>query len=282
MNTQKNPKIASIQMTSCGNIQRNVECAENLLAQAAQLGASVAVLPEMFPTLSVENGHLEAREPFGNGPIQEFLATQAQKNKLWIVGGTIPIACADDKKVYAASLVYDADGKCIARYDKIHLFDAKVKPGQEEYCESQKTLPGNSPLVIDSPVGKLGVAVCYDLRFPELFSYMTQLGAEVFALPAAFLNTTGMAHWEILLRARAIENLAYMVGANQTGMHHNGRQSFGHSMIIDPWGEIIEKIDEAVGVITAEIDLDYLHKIRKNLPVCEHHRFAISGCILQK
>lgn len=272
------PKIASIQMTSCGSIQRNLECAANLLAQAAQQGASVAVLPEMFPTLSVENGHIENREPFGEGPIQKFLSTQAKKNNIWIVGGTIPIACPDDKKVYGACLIYNEQGACITRYDKIHLFDAKVLPGKEEYCESQRTLAGNTPIVIDSPVGKLGIAVCYDLRFPELFRYMTQLGAEVFALPSAFLNTTGMAHWEILLRARAIENLAYVVGANQTGMHHNGRQSFGHSMIIDPWGEILEQIDEYVGVITAEIDLNYLHKVRQNLPVCEHRRLTVSSC----
>jgi predicted amidohydrolase len=272
------PKIASIQMTSCGSIARNLECAGNLLAQAAQQGASVAVLPEMFPTLSVENGHIENREPYGHGPIQEFLAKSAQKNNLWIVGGTIPIACNDDQKVYGACLIYNNDGNCVARYDKIHLFDAKVKPGKEEYCESQRTLAGNTPIVIDSPVGKLGIAVCYDLRFPELFRYMAQLGTEVFVLPAAFLNTTGIAHWEVLLRARAIENLAYVVGANQTGMHHNGRQSFGHSMIIDPWGEILQQIDENIGAISAEIDLNYLHKIRQNLPVCEHRRLTVSSC----
>lgn len=271
-------KIASIQMTSCGNVVGNLKKAGQLLAEAATKGARLAILPEMFPTLSVENGSIESREPFGNGPIQDFLADQAQQHGLWIVGGTIPIACEQNKKIYGACLVYDNNGRFVARYNKIHLFDAKLKPGSEEYCESNLTTPGNVPMVIDTPVGKLGIAVCYDLRFPELFSYMAQHGAEIFALPAAFLNTTGVVHWEVLVRARAIENLAYMVGANQTGIHHNGRKSYGHSMIVSPWGEILAQIETAEGVIVADINLDYLHQVRHNLPVSEHHRLTVSSC----
>jgi predicted amidohydrolase len=272
----KHPKIAAIQMTSVGNVAANLATAKRLLAQAAKAGAGLAVLPEMFPTLSVENGHIDAAETFGDGPIQTFLAEQARLNNLWIVAGTIPIKSKCAGKMHAACLVYNNQGEVVTRYDKIHLFDANLCEGKEQYCESQKTVAGDQPIVFNSPFGKIGLAVCYDLRFPELFRILGEQGAEIFLIPSAFVYTTGLTHWDILCRARAIENLSYVVAANQVGQHPNNRVSYGHSMIVDPWGGIIAEQADGEGIIIAEIDLDYLKQVRKNLRVYQHRKFCFS------
>jgi nitrilase len=265
-------KIAAIQMTSIDNIEANLNTAAALLAQAAQQGASIAVLPEMFPTLSVENGHIEAREQLGVGPIQGFIREQAIKHNLWIIGGTVPIASEDDRRVRAACLVYNNKGEIVARYDKIHLCDVRLKDGTENYHESAKTIPGNELVVFESPVGMIGLAVCYDLRFAELFRQLTDKGAEIFVLPSAFIRNTGLAHWEVLCRARAIENQAYFVAADQTGTHPTGRESYGHSMIIDPWGKIQACLEDEPGVVISEVDTDYVQSIRKSIPIQAHRR----------
>jgi predicted amidohydrolase len=271
-------KIAAIQMTSINDIEANLKSADELLHQAAIQGATIAVLPEMFPTLAVENGHLIAKEKMGAGPIQDFLAQKAREYNLWIIGGTIPITCDKNDRVYAACLVYNNKGQYVTRYDKIHLFDANLCNGTECYRESAKTVPGHKPVVFDSPLGKIGLAVCYDIRFPELFQILAKQGVDIFVIPAAFVYRTGEAHWEILCRARAIENLAYVVAADQTGTHSATRRSYGHSMIIDPWGNIVAQRAEGPGVVITDIDLEHLHAIRETLPVSKHKRCNITIC----
>ena len=265
-------KIAAIQMTSVDNIEKNLATASKLLAQAAELGACMAVLQEMFPTLSVENGHIEAREPLGDGPIQQFLQKHAKQHNLWIVGGTIPISSEDDNRVHASCLVFNNLGERVCRYDKIHLCDVKLKNGTENYHESAKTIAGSSPVVFESPIGLVGLAVCYDLRFAELFRILGDKGAEVFILPSAFIDSTGAAHWDVLCRARAIENQAYFIAANQTGEHPTGRKSYGHSMVINPWGEVQACLKQGEGVLVTEIDIEYLQSVRASVPVQAHRR----------
>lgn len=267
-------RIAAIQMNSRSDVQKNLDTAAGLIKQAAEMGAQVIVLPEMFAVMgALPRDKLKVRERFGHGPIQDFLAQQSLQNKVWLVGGTIPITSEDANKIYAACLIYNSQGMVVARYDKIHLFDASIDAGAEVYQESSDTVPGQQIVVVDSPVGKLGVAVCYDIRFPELFRTMLAQGAEVFAIPTAFTVKTGQAHWEVLTRARAIENLCYVVAACQTGTHDNGRKTYGHSIIIDPWGAVNGQLEGGEGIITAEIDLVVLHNnIRKNFPAHQHRK----------
>lgn len=262
-----NNRISLIQMTSINNIEHNLTAATEYLEKAALEGAVIAVLPEMFATLSVEQGHLQAREPFGNGPLQTFLSQQAKRLNLWIVGGTIPISCEDTQRVYAACLVFNNQGECVARYDKIHLYDASLENGNQIFQESAKTRPGTNAVVFDSPLGKIGLAVCFDLRFSSLFQRLREQEAEILIVPSAFVQCTGLVHWEILCRARAIETQCYFVGANQTGTHHGSRCSFGHSMLVDPWGKIIASLGTEPGVLTEAIDLDYLQKVRNAIPM---------------
>jgi predicted amidohydrolase len=267
------PLITAIQMTSTTSVQDNLATAARLIAEAAAAKSSIAVLPEMFPLMGDTHIRCGLKESVGEGPIQDFLSAQAKRNKIWIIGGTIPIRVENDPaRVYAACFVYDDQGKAVARYDKMHLFDACLSPGSEEYRESDNTTPGDHLTVIDSPVGKLGLAVCYDMRFPELFRALTNRGAEVIAVPVAFTCTTGIAHWEVLARSRAIENLVYAVYAGQTGTHAPGRMTYGHSMIVDPWGKILQQLGDECGTISAEIDLDYLKKLRQTLRVLDHQR----------
>jgi nitrilase len=242
------------------------------LLQAAADGASIAVLPEMFPTLSVENGHIEAREHLGEGPIQTMLSEQAKALNIWIVGGTIPIASEDDQRVRATCLVYNNKGELVTRYNKIHLCDVKLENGAQNYHESAKTIAGNTPVVFESPLGMVGLAVCYDLRFAELFRILVDKGAEIIILPSVFIHTTGKAHWDTLCHARAIETQSYLVASNQTGEHPGGRKSYGHSMIVDPWGKVLGCIQQGEGVLTSEIDIEYLQSIRQSVPVQSHRR----------
>jgi predicted amidohydrolase len=258
-------KIAAIQMCSSNSVKDNLLMAEKLINEAASRGAQLIVLPEMFATLGL-------KEKSDDGSIQLFLSEQAKRHHCWILGGTIPIACDQGKKVRAASLLFDEKGKLVARYDKMHLFDATLSP-EEFYRESDTIEPGNEFVVVDTPVGKLGLGVCYDIRFPEMFRYLFNKGAEIIALPAAFTVKTGQAHWEVLARSRAIENFCYFIGAAQGGTHANGRKTYGNSLIVDPWGTVIAKKDGvASGVIDAEINLERLREIRNSIPVSQHQK----------
>lgn len=264
-------KVAAIQMCSSHLIEENLSVASNLILEAAEGGARLVVLPEMFAIIGMKaQDKVLVKESFGVGRIQNFLKEQSRKNKIWIVGGTIPISTHDSSKIRAASLVYDDQGHVVARYDKIHLFDVNLTE-TESYKESASTEAGDEIVVIDTPVGKLGLAVCYDLRFPELFRAFFERGVEIVVLPSAFTLKTGMAHWDVLLRSRAIENFSYVIASNQGGLHANHQTTFGHSMIVDPWGSVISRQEDDIpGVIFATIDLEKLHLIRKSIPISEH------------
>lgn len=267
--------VAAIQMSSTSDVAENLAVAKTLMQQAASEGAKLVVLPEMFVLLGApEAAKLQIKETLGNGLMQNFLAQTAKELNLWIVGGTIPLASKHSDKVFATCLVYDNQGCCITRYDKMHLFDAIISP-TEQHRESSHTVNGQEVTVIDTPIGRLGLAVCYDIRFPELFRKMLELGAEIFAVPAAFTVPTGTAHWEVLLRARAIENLCYVIGAAQVGTHANGRQTYGHSCIIDPWGKILTCLPDQIGIITETINKDEILTARQRLPIQQHIRFSI-------
>jgi nitrilase len=267
------PVVAAIQMNSGSHVIDNLKSAEKLIQQAVDNGAGLIVLPEMFATFGLTDTEKTlAKEALGQGTIQDFLAEQALRHSIWLVGGTIPIIAHHSDKVRAACLVFNAQGERVARYDKIHLFDALVKKDTEVYQESRTVEAGGEVVVLDTPFGKLGIAVCYDIRFPELFRNMFARHVEIIALPSAFTVKTGEAHWEILLRAQAIQNFSYLVAAGQVGQHPNGRMTYGHSMIVEPWGHVVSELAEGVGVVTSDIDLNYLHQIREDFPVAKHRR----------
>jgi len=264
-------KIAAVQMASGPNVSANLIEAGRLISMAAEQGAGMVVLPENFAIMGLsELDKVEVREPDGDGPIQEFLAEQAAKHGVWLVGGTVPVAAEAGDKVRGACLLFDDQGQRVARYDKIHLFDVHLTDSDERYTESETIEPGDRVVVADTPFGRLGLAVCYDLRFPELFRQMVDQGAQIFALPSAFTAITGKAHWEVLVRARAVENLCYMVAAAQGGYHVNGRETFGFSMIVDPWGATLDSLPSGSGFVIAEIDQGYLESARRSFPVLEH------------
>lgn len=264
--------LAALQMASAPNVSANLMEAGRLIEKAAVQGASLAVLPENFAIMGLsETDKLAVAETDGSGPIQDFLAESAEKSKLWLVGGTIPIL-AGNGKVRASCLVYDDQGRRVGRYDKIHLFDVSVPGTQETYQESNTIEAGIEPLVLDTPFGRLGLAICYDLRFPELFRQMLLSGVDILAVPSAFTARTGAAHWEVLLRARSIENLCYAVAANQGGFHVNGRETYGHSMVIDPWGRVMASQAQGAGVVVAEFDRSRLEQVRASFPALQHHR----------
>jgi nitrilase len=266
-------KITAIQMTSGSNVSANLHEAGRLIAQAASEGAELCVLPENFALMGhSDNDLLTIREQQGQGEIQDFLMQAASRHKIWIVGGTVPLQANNADKMRSACLVYNDDGECIARYDKMHLFDVHLPDRDETYTESATTESGDELVIVDTPVGKMGLAICYDLRFPELFRGLSQAGAEIIALPAAFTATTGKAHWEVLLRARAIENLSYVIAANQGGYHVNGRETHGHSMVVDPWGSILAQHDSAAGLSFAQIDTQRLAQLRQQFPSLQHRR----------
>jgi nitrilase len=213
---------------------------------------------------------LAVGESLGGGPIQDFLAATAQRLGLWVIAGTIPLRVAGDARVAAASLVYNAQGERVARYDKIHLFDVELPERAESYRESANMAPGKTPALIDTPIGRVGLAVCYDVRFPELFRNLSAQGAEVFVLPSAFTAPTGRAHWETLLRARAIENLCHLIAPAQSGFHANGRETYGDSMIVDYWGRILGRLPRGRGCVSADIDLVRQAQVRKSFPALLH------------
>jgi nitrilase len=268
-------RVAALQMTSGPEVAANLAQAAALLAEAASSGARLAVLPENFSFLGLRDADKRTvAETDGAGPVQEFLAASARRLGLWIVGGTIPLRNGADGRVAAASLVYDAEGARVARYDKIHLFDVDIPGRAEAYRESANVAPGTQPVVLDTPVGRLGLSVCYDVRFPELYRHLSAAGAQLLSVPSAFTAPTGRAHWETLLRARAIENLCYVIAAAQSGIHPSGRETYGDSMIVDFWGRILKRVPRGRGCAVADVDLALQADVRASFPALRHRTFG--------
>ena len=264
-------------MVSTNSVNENLTTAEKLIAEAVSKKAKLVTLPENFPLMCIEDEErLAIQEPFGNGPLQLFLSEQAKKHQIYLLGGTIPLQSDSPEKVYPASLLFDPQGECIAHYDKTHLFDVLVDEANEEsYCESDAFEPGHDIVVAETEIGNIGLSVCYDLRFPEMYRKMHKHGVQIITAPAAFTATTGEAHWEALLKTRAVENLSYVVASNQGGTHANGRETWGHSMIVDPWGTILACVDKGEGVAVAEIDLEKQSRLRKMFPALSHIKFEV-------
>jgi nitrilase len=254
------------------------------LAEAKKRGATLASLPENFAIMGrKETDKLAVAETEGHGPIQDFLSSTARELGMWIVGGTIPLRMeSEPNRVAAACLLFDDQGARVGRYDKIHLFDVDLPDRNERYRESASIAPGRMPAVVDTPIGKMGLAVCYDVRFPELFRLMQMQGAEVLSIPAAFTAPTGKAHWEVLMRARAIENLCYVIAPAQAGTHANGRETWGDSMIVDPWGVVLDRVTQtSPGVAVAEIDRTLQQDVRTRFPALTHRRLDLSNLKMQ-
>ncbi len=266
-------KVAAIQMASGPLVSGNLKEAERLIAKAAEQGAKLVVLPEFFAIMGMsEEDKLKVKEQEGEGPIQNFLSQTARRHKIWLVGGSIPLAASVPHKVKNSCLVFDDKGAQVARYDKIHLFSLAL--GNESYDEAMTIEPGSKVVVVDSPFGRIGLAICYDLRFPELFRAMKDV--DIIVLPSAFTETTGKMHWEVLVRARAIENLAYVIASAQGGYHVNGRETHGNSMIIGPWGRVLDRLPRGSGVVIAEVNPSYQASLRTGLPALEHR--ALYSC----
>jgi len=270
-------RVAAIQMASGPNVQANLDEAGRLIADAVAAGAALVALPENFGLIGKdERAKLEEAEADGAGPTQDFLSATAARHGVWIVGGTLPIAAPSGERVRQALCVYDARGERVARYDKIHLFDVTIEGTGETYRESSTIEPGDAPAVIDTPFGRMGLTICYDLRFPELYRLLGEQGAEIFVVPSAFTKATGRAHWEVLLRARAIENLAYVIAPAQGGFHVNGRETWGHAMVVDPWGTVLDELGQGTGFVTADLDPQQLERTRSNFPAIRHRRLGTS------
>jgi predicted amidohydrolase len=266
-------KVAAIQMCSGDNLGDNLRLADLLLSEAARGECCFALLPENFAFMGChEEDKLSLAEETGCGLIHEFLADAARRHQLWIASGSMPLKSPDPARCFAANVVFDATGEVQAIYRKIHLFDVDLPDLDEEYRESDTTLGGEDIALVDTPAGRVGLSVCYDLRFPEFYRRLLDNGATIFTVPAAFTEATGAVHWHTLLRARAIENLSYVIAAAQFGKHSNGRSTFGHSMIIDPWGEILAEKPSGNGVVIAEIVQSKTSKIRQQFPALDHRR----------
>ncbi|WP_427183452.1 carbon-nitrogen hydrolase family protein [Bordetella bronchialis] len=260
-------RVAAIQMVSTPIVRENLDAASQLIRKAAESGARLVALPEYFCFMGQkDHDKLAIRETDGTGPIQEFLSSQASQHGIFVVGGTLPLVSPDAARVYNTSLVYGPDGKRLARYDKIHLFN--FKRGTESYDESIAIRPGAEVRTVDTPFAKVGLSVCYDLRFPELYRALGTV--DLILVPAAFTYTTGKAHWELLLRTRAIENQCYVLAPAQGGVHPNGRRTWGHSMLVDPWGDIVDVLPEGPGVVAGNIDSTRLSDVRAALPALRH------------
>ena len=260
-------RVALAQMVSTPNVAENLDAAGKLVAEAAGQGAKLVALPEYFCILGMrDTDKVAAKEKDGAGPIQEFLSGAAKRHGIWLVGGSVPLESSDSRKVRNSCLIYDADGRRVARYDKIHLFGLEL--GAERFDEGRTIEPGTVPCAIDSPFGRIAVSVCYDVRFPELYRALAPV--DLILVPSAFTATTGRAHWETLLRARAIENLAWVLAPAQGGTHPNGRQTHGHSMVVDPWGKVVAERATGAGVVTADIDPAFQARMRKALPALTH------------
>ncbi|HWX79323.1 MAG TPA: carbon-nitrogen hydrolase family protein [Steroidobacteraceae bacterium] len=269
-------KIAAIQMTSSHLVAENLAVAGEFLRQAKDLGADIACLPENFSFLGLKDSDkVQVAETDGEGVVQAFLSNTARKLKMWILGGSINIKGDSPKRVANASLLIDADGRRVARYDKMHLFDVTIPGRNEQYWESSHVVPGREVVVADTPVGRLGLSVCYDMRFPELYRELVTRGAEWLAMPAAFTVPTGQAHWETLLRARAIENLCYVVAPAQFGLHSNARETYGDSLIVDYWGQVLCRLPKGTGVIAADIDLKAQAESRRRFPALDNRQLGL-------
>jgi nitrilase len=265
--TQSMFRVAAIQMASGPKVPANLQEAARLIELAASTGARIIALPEYFAIMGMKDtDKVAARERDGDGPLQAFLAAEARRHKVWIVGGSVPLEAGVPDKVRNACLVYNQAGERVARYDKIHLFGFEM--GQERYTEERTIEPGKAVCTVESPYGKLGISICYDLRFPELYRAMGDV--DLIMVPSAFTETTGKAHWETLIRARAIENLAYVVAPAQGGYHVNGRETHGHTMIVDPWGVVLDRLPRGSGVVVAGVNPTYQAKIRRSLPALTH------------
>ncbi len=265
--TSGTSRIAAIQMVSGPTVAGNLEEAGRLIAMAAAQGAQLVALPEYFCIMGMKDtDKVAVRETLGAGPIQSFLSATAKQHGVWVVGGSAPLVSSDPGKVRNSTLVFDATGARVARYDKIHLFGFEL--GEERYHEAGTIEAGDTAVTLDTPFGRLGLSICYDMRFPELYRSMQDV--DIILVPSAFTETTGRAHWETLLRARAIENLAYVLAPAQGGHHVNGRETHGDSMIIDPWGVVLNRLPRGAGVVIADVDLEHMHGLRRNLPALSH------------
>lgn len=263
-------RIAAIQMVSAPEVAASLEAAGRLVAEAAAAGARLVALPENFYLIGRHEGDkVKARERDGAGPIQDFLSSAAKRHGVWIVGGTAPIETAEKDRILSACLVFDGGGRRVARYDKMHLFRFDGG-GEERYDEARTLQPGARAVALDSPFGRLALSICYDVRFPELYRGLGPF--DVMFVPSAFTVPTGRAHWEILLRARAVENQAYVVAPAQGGLHPSGRRTYGHTMVVDPWGEVLGVRPEGEGVVLAEIDTDRIQEVRRSLPALLNRR----------
>jgi len=269
-------RVAAIQMASGSIISANLLEAEKLISNAVNDGAEIVVLPENFGMIGTrQEDVIDFQENEGGGPMQDFLAEQSKRHRIVIAGGSIPMVSDDEHRYRNTLLVYNQQGRCIASYDKIHLFDVSLPEGNESYHESAVINPGDKVVVVDTGSVKLGLAICYDLRFPELFRLLIDKGAEVIVLPAAFTAATGKAHWHALLKARAIENLTFIVASAQGGFHVNGRETYGHSFILDPWGNVLDEIETGSGYAIADLQFSQQQKIRERFPVLSHRRFNV-------
>lgn len=266
-------RVAAIQMNSGADPDRNLELAAALLGDAAREGCALAVLPENF-ALMPHRGRDKLRhaERPGEGPIQDFLAETAAKHGIWIIGGSMPLESPDAERVYGACIVVDDRGDQKAIYRKIHLFDVDLPDREESYRESHSMFAGDDPVTIDTPVGRIGLTICYDVRFPELYRTLVDAGATVFTVPAAFTTVTGAAHWHTLLRARAIENLACVIAPGQYGSHPDNRETYGHSIVVDPWGRILAEQSSGNCAVIADIDPDATDKLRASFPALANRR----------
>jgi len=264
-------KIAALQTVATPDVDRNLEVAARLIAEAAREGAELAALPEYFCLMGRrDDDKLAIAEAPGRGPIQDFLAAQAREHGLWLVGGTLPLHTATPERVRNACCVYAPDGRLAARYDKIHLF--RYDNGRESYDEARVLEAGSEPVALQAGPLRLGLSVCYDLRFPELYRALCRPPCDLLSVPAAFTHTTGRAHWELLLRARAVENQCYVIAPAQGGLHENGRRTWGHSMVVDPWGDVLGVRPEGEGVVVADVDPKRLASVRQQLPALAHRR----------
>jgi len=259
--------VAAIQMVAGTSIPSNLEEASRLIEMAASRGAKLAALPEYFFLMGMnESDKVAASEEDGSGPIQEFLSATAKRLGIWLIGGSVPLTSSRPDKVRNSCLVYDDTGNRMARYDKIHLFGLEL--GSEHYSEEKTIEAGNKVVSFESPFGRIGLSICYDLRFPELYRSMGRV--DIILAPAAFTAITGKAHWETLIRARAIENLAYVIAPAQGGRHVNGRETHGDSMIVDPWGVVLDRLPHGAGIVIANINPEYQSSLRKSLPALNH------------
>ncbi|HEV7814698.1 MAG TPA: carbon-nitrogen hydrolase family protein [Janthinobacterium sp.] len=259
--------VAAVQMISSPSVAENIATARRLVGAAAATGAKLVLLPEYWAIMGQsDTDKVGQAERLGSGPIQDFMAQMAREHHVWLIGGTLPLVSGEDGKVLNTTLVYDPQGESAARYDKIHLFG--FSKGSETYDEARTIVPGGAVGIFDAPFGRVGLSVCYDLRFPELYRAMGPCALIV--VPAAFTHTTGLAHWEVLLRARAIENQCYVLASAQGGKHPNGRRTWGHSMLIDPWGVVKAVLPEGEGVVSGEIDPVFLEGVRESLPALKH------------